>query len=58
MSTINAQQAWQVLQQADCLHASETVETALDSMAAGITRLLADKDPILVCIMTGGVVPF
>ena len=58
MSTISAKQAWQVLQQADCLHAAETVEAALDSMAAGITRLLADKVPILVCIMTGGVVPF
>lgn len=58
MSTISAQQAWQVLRQADRLHAPETVEAALDSMAAGITRLLADKDPILVCVMTGGVVPF
>ena len=27
-------------------------------MAGDIARLLADKDPILVCIMTGGVVPF
>lgn len=58
MSTINAQQAWQVLQQADCLHTSQKAEIALDVMADGITRLLADKDPILVCIMTGGVVPF
>ncbi len=58
MSTISAHRAWQVLQQADCLHTAETVEVALDSMAAGITRLLADKDPILVCVMTGGVVPF
>lgn len=58
MSAIDAQQAWQVLQQADCLYAPPKVEAALDIMASGIAGLLADKDPILVCIMTGGVVPF
>lgn len=46
------------MQRADCLYSSQKVEAALDVMASGITRLLADKDPILVCIMTGGVVPF
>lgn len=58
MSTIGAKQAWQVLQQADCLYAPQKVEAALDGMAGDITRVLADKDPILVCVMTGGVVPF
>lgn len=58
MSTISAQQAWQVLRQADCLHPPEVVEKTLDTMASRITGALADCDPILVCIMTGGVVPF
>lgn len=58
MSTINAQQAWQVLQQADCLYKPPQVEAALDTMAAAIVRELAGLDPLLVCIMTGGVVPF
>lgn len=58
MSTISAQQAWQVLQQADRLHSPETVEAALDAMAAAIARELAGCDPLLVCVMTGGVVPF
>ncbi len=58
MSSISAPQAWQILQQADRLYSPETVETALDTMAAAIARELADRDPLLVCVMTGGVVPF
>ncbi len=27
-------------------------------MAAGISRILSDTDPLVVCVMTGGVVPF
>lgn len=58
MSSITAQQAEEVLRRADRLYAPEEVETALDRMAIGISRDLAATDPILVCIMTGGVVPF
>lgn len=55
---MNAQQAWRVLQQADCLHDVSAVELALDRMAMAITRDLTDKDPLLVCVLTGGMVPF
>ncbi len=58
MSTLSAQEAWQVLRQADCLHTSAAVEAKLDEIAAGISRELADKDPVVVCVLTGGVVPF
>lgn len=47
-----------MLQQAERLYAPEEVEAALDGMAAAITRRLSGTDPLLVCIMTGGVVPF
>lgn len=58
LSTISAQQAWRVLQRADRLYDTPAVEATLERMAAAITHALADKDPLLVCILTGGVVPF
>lgn len=47
-----------MLREADCLYSAEAVEAALDRMAHAITARLAREDPLLVCIMTGGVVPF
>lgn len=44
--------------QADCLYPEAVVEAALDEMAAKITGALATRNPLLVCVMTGGVVPF
>lgn len=58
MNAITAQQASEILRQADCLYSAAEVEAALDRMASGITRRLAASDPLLVCVMTGGVVPF
>jgi hypoxanthine phosphoribosyltransferase len=51
-------EAWEVLKKADRLYAPADVEAALDRMAGEIAAHLAGADPLLVCIMTGGVVPF
>jgi len=58
LNPITAQQAWEVLQHADCLYPAKEVEAVLDRMASQITQKLAGTDPILVCVMTGGIVPF
>lgn len=58
MKAISPEQAWQVLQQADRLYGIDAVEAALDRMAREITARLAQRNPLLICIMTGGVVPF
>lgn len=58
MKPVTAQEAWDVLQHADCLYKQPEIEAALDVMADAITRKLADMDPLLVCIMNGGLVPF
>lgn len=58
MKTITPQQAWEVLQKADRVHSPEVVEAALGRMAREIQQRLASTNPLLVCIMTGGVVPF
>jgi len=55
---LDPKQAWEVLQKADRLYAPEAVEAALDRMAREIETKLSGADPLLVCVMTGGVVPF
>ncbi len=46
-----------VMAEAELLYSKEQVETALNAMALAINAELADKNPILLCIMTGGIVP-
>jgi len=58
LSVVTPEQAWEVFQQADCLFAEPQVEAALDNMAAAIKQKLADTNPVVVCLMNGGVVPF
>lgn len=41
---------------ADLLYCEKEVEAALDKMAEQINVLLADRDPLLLCVMNGGVV--
>ena len=52
-----AQEARQVLAAADQLYTRREIETALDQMAADIAQALGDADPLLLCVMTGGLVP-
>ena len=58
MTAITPEQAWDVFRKADCLVAAPQVEVALDNMAVDITRQLAGANPVAVCLMNGGVVPF
>ncbi len=54
---ITAQQAFEAYRTADLLHAESAVEAALDRMAAQITTQLADSNPLLLCVLTGGIIP-
>lgn len=45
-----------VSERAICLFSGEQVRQALDVMAASISERLADHNPILLCVMTGGIV--
>ncbi len=54
--TIDAKIAKAVYDQADMLHSEHAVETALDRMAMEITQRLAESDPIILCIMNGGLI--
>lgn len=55
--SITAEQAKAVLAQANELYNEEQVNRALDRMAAAISAELADRDPIVICVMTGGLIP-
>jgi hypoxanthine phosphoribosyltransferase len=54
---LTAEQASQVLDKADLLFDQSAVEQAVDRMADAISRDLADRDPVLLCVMNGGLVP-
>lgn len=41
---------------ADLLHTEAEVESAIDKVAAKINAQLSDKNPIILCVMNGGVV--
>ncbi|KTC97110.1 hypoxanthine-guanine phosphoribosyltransferase [Legionella geestiana] len=40
-----------------CLYTTAQVEAALDKMASAIHERLHDKNPVIVCVMIGGLVP-
>jgi len=40
-----------------CLHGPEAVHRALDRMAGEITAELGDSFPVVLCVLTGGIIP-
>ena len=47
----------EVYEKSTCLFTTKEVEAALDRMAINIHAELHDKNPILLCVMIGGLVP-
>ncbi len=45
-----------VRKRASCLYKASEVEAALDAMAAEITQKLAHRNPVLLCVMNGGLI--
>ncbi|HPE61063.1 MAG TPA: hypoxanthine-guanine phosphoribosyltransferase [Thiolinea sp.] len=54
--SITTQGLQQVLEQADCLYSGKEVRAALDRLATEIRLDMEDKNPLLICIMNGGLV--
>lgn len=54
METINKIQT--MLDKAECLYNFDQVNAALDRMANEITAKLADKNPLVLCVMTGALI--
>jgi hypoxanthine phosphoribosyltransferase len=49
--------AEQVLSEADLLHSAEEVDAAFSKLANEISDILSDKDPLILCVMVGGIIP-
>ena len=49
---MDAKQAAQALQEADCLFTNTQVQEALDNMAQSITAKLETHNPLILCVMT------
>ena len=54
---ITAQQAQQVYDEAECLFERHQVEAAIAQMAEAITAQLAEKDPLVLAVMSGAMIP-
>lgn len=46
-----------VFSKAKCLFTRDQIETALDEMSKQISEKLADKNPVFLCVVIGGIVP-
>ena len=46
-----------VYEKATCLYTTQEIEVALDKMAIKIHQQLHDKNPVILCVMIGGLVP-
>lgn len=54
---VSPEQAHQVYQEADCLFDRAAVETAIAEMARQISADLAEKNPLVLAVMSGALIP-
>lgn len=53
---MDVKEAWDLRERADLLISAEAVECSLDQLAAGIAQRLAERMPLVLCVMGGAVV--
>lgn len=54
---MNAGDAQKALEEAECLYTAQQVDAALDRMAGEIAATLQGADPLVLCVMTGALIP-
>ena len=54
---ITLKQAQNVYETSDLIYSQEVIENALDKMATEINSRLAEQNPLVLCIMIGGLLP-
>ena len=57
MSRITPEQAQQVLDEADLIYSKAEIDVAYEKLAAEICQVLAKMNPLVVCVLNGGLVP-
>ena len=55
--SVTPEQVQKVYDEADCLYSQQQVETAIGKMGEEITTALEKKNPLLLCVLTGAIVP-
>jgi len=55
--SISFEEAQAVLARADCLHTAAEVDAAFDQMATSITQQIGEREPLVICVMQGGLIP-
>lgn len=55
--SVSAEEAAAALEGADCLHTATDVATALDRMATAIQQDYRSSNPLVLCMMIGGLLP-
>ena len=55
--TLDSAAAWRVLERSETLVTPAEVDLALDRLAGEITAAYGGADPILLCVLNGGIVP-
>lgn len=53
---MDIQKARQLLAEAELIHSEATVQAELDEVAGRIRAQLSEKNPLVLCVMTGGVI--
>lgn len=53
---ITSDEAKRVLAEADCCYTQSQVQQSLDKMAAAITEVLQDRNPLVLCVLNGGLI--
>jgi hypoxanthine phosphoribosyltransferase len=56
MSQQYREESQKILQAADLLCSRQQVEAAMDKMALEIKERIGDQDPLVLCVMTGGLI--
>lgn len=55
--TVTPEHVQKIYDEADCLFEQQQVEAAISKMGEQITTTLGDKNPLLLCVLTGAIVP-
>ena len=53
---ITAEEAQRVFDEAECLFTAAQVHAAMDVMAHDISHAVGGRDPLILCVMTGGII--
>jgi hypoxanthine phosphoribosyltransferase len=55
--SVTPEEALRVYREADCLHTAAQVDAAIARMAREITARIGQSNPLVLCVLTGAIVP-